>query len=133
MPYKAIPAPHLSDKYDPRFVVIDAETGEILDDAQGYGYKSLQKAYAGYAYKTRDKSKDVAKREIWQRVRKWCCEHQSFVEQLQDISFRIEKGSCGPDVKLDAKTLAALFKDAGHTDLPFTPGEFLRYWNKDRF
>ena len=28
-----------------------------VDDAQGYGYKSAQKAYAGWAYKNRDKSR----------------------------------------------------------------------------
>ena len=49
----------LSNEYDRRYVVIDKDTGEILDDAQGYGYKSAQKAHAAYAYKTRDKSKDA--------------------------------------------------------------------------
>ena len=28
-----------------RYVIIDADTGEIFDGAQGYGYKSRQKAY----------------------------------------------------------------------------------------
>lgn len=35
----------------PRYIVVDITTGEILDDAQGYGYKSTAKAYAGYNYK----------------------------------------------------------------------------------
>lgn len=37
------------DKY--RYIVVDSETGDILDNAQGYGYKSIEKAYKGYAYK----------------------------------------------------------------------------------
>ena len=52
----------LSSKYESRFVVINEDTGKILDDAQGYGYKTPQKAHAAWAYKTRDKSKD-AKRQ----------------------------------------------------------------------
>ena len=48
---KAIRSESLSKPYDSRFVIVDIETGEILDDAQGYGYKTAQKAYAGYNYK----------------------------------------------------------------------------------
>ena len=51
----------LSKGYDRRYVIIDKETGEILDDAQGYGYRTPQKTYAAYGYKTRDKSKDKEK------------------------------------------------------------------------
>ena len=53
---------NLSSNYDKRYVVVDKDTGEVLDDAQGYGYRSVQKAYAAYGYKTRDKSKDAEKR-----------------------------------------------------------------------
>ena len=51
----------LSSEYDSRYVVVEKETGKILDDAQGYGYKTVRAAHAAYAYKTRDKSKDKAK------------------------------------------------------------------------
>ena len=47
------------DPYERRFQIVDAETGEVLDDAQGYGYKSPQKAHAAWGYKNRDKSKDA--------------------------------------------------------------------------
>ena len=49
--------PNNSDKAERRYVIKDMESGVIVDDAQGYGYKSAQKAYAGWAYKSRDKSK----------------------------------------------------------------------------
>lgn len=35
-------------KQNDRFVIIDTETGEILDDAQGYGYTTAHKAYKCY-------------------------------------------------------------------------------------
>ena len=44
-----------SETREKRYVII--ESGEIVDDAQGYGYKTAQKAYAGWSYKNRDKSK----------------------------------------------------------------------------
>ncbi len=34
-----------------RFIMIDENTGEVIDDAQGYGYKTKQKAYSAYNYK----------------------------------------------------------------------------------
>lgn len=47
---KAIRSESLSKPYDYRYVIVDIDTGEILDDAQGYGYRTAQKAYAGYNY-----------------------------------------------------------------------------------
>lgn len=43
---KVVESKTLSSRYDKRFVVVDEETGNVLDDAQGYGYKSKQKAMA---------------------------------------------------------------------------------------
>lgn len=34
-----------------RYCILDINTGEIVDDAQGYGYTSEQKAYAGFTYR----------------------------------------------------------------------------------
>lgn len=51
-----------------RYVIIDKETGEIIDDAQGYGYKSKRKAYAAHAYKTKGgKQKDDTIRAFWRK------------------------------------------------------------------
>ena len=37
---KVVRSDVLSDQGKSRFVVLDTETGEIVDDAQGYGYKT---------------------------------------------------------------------------------------------
>lgn len=34
-----------------RYCIIDYDTGELLDDAQGYGYKSEMKAKVGWNYR----------------------------------------------------------------------------------
>lgn len=34
-----------------RYRVVDDETGKVLDDAQGYGYTTRQKAFLGYSWK----------------------------------------------------------------------------------
>lgn len=48
---KAVQSDELSKPYDNRYVMIDTRTGEILDDAQGYGYKTIKKAFAAFCYK----------------------------------------------------------------------------------
>ena len=44
-----------------RFSVVDTETGEIVDDANGYGYKSKQNAMRAWNYKTQPKDENVEK------------------------------------------------------------------------
>ena len=63
----------LSSRYDERFIVVEAETSEILDDANGYGYKSVRNARAAWSYKTRDKSKDdeINAKFIKQMLKEW--------------------------------------------------------------
>ena len=113
---------------DKRYIIVDKETGEILDDAQGYGYKSKPNAYRAWAYKNRDKSKDKEREEKKKEVQKWCKKHRKSVENLEDAAFEIAKGAWGPDDKFDTKLVKRFFKEEGFTELPFTIGEFLKYW-----
>lgn len=122
-------SPSLSTRYDKRFVVVDKESGEILDDAQGYGYTSAQKAHAAWAYKTRDKSKDKEKQQKYQKIKKWMKAHKSFVRNMDAIAFEIAKGSWGPDDKFDAKLVKQMLKDS-NLEVDFTAGELLRVWRK---
>lgn len=46
---KVVESKTLSSRYDRRFVIVDEETENVLDDAQGYGYKSKQKAMAAWS------------------------------------------------------------------------------------
>ena len=117
----------LSKGYDRRYVVIDKDTGEILDDAQGYGYKTAQKAHAAWAYKNRDKSKDKAKAEKRRHIRAWLKKHKDFAEAMDTFAFEIAKGSWGPDDKFDAKFVRRML-DNNNLQVDFTAGELLRVW-----
>lgn len=48
--YKAIESETLSKPNDPRYIVIDVKTGEVVDDAGGYGFKSKVGGYARIRY-----------------------------------------------------------------------------------
>lgn len=48
------------DRYDPRYVIVDDE-GKVVDDAQGWGYKSKQNAHKAMWYKFNGGKQKVAK------------------------------------------------------------------------
>ena len=127
---KAVESPTLSQYCEPRYVIIDEDTGEILDDAQGYGYKSKQKAHAAWAYLHRDKSQDNAKREKAKLIKKWLKEHKSFERLMTDTAFRIQKGSFGPDDTFNTETVKQLLKEHNLEPEGFTAYELLKVWRK---
>ena len=113
----------LSGEYDKRYVVVDKDSGEILDDAQGWGYKSIQKAYAAYSYKTRDKSKDAEKRAKKRHIIAWLKEHKDFAGLMEAVAFDSVK--CGEP--FNAATVKQMLKE-NNLDTDFTAGELLRVW-----
>lgn len=115
--------------YEKRYRIVSTETGEILDDAQGYGYKTAKKAYAAYSYKHRDRSKDMERAAKEKKIEKWMKENKSFINLMDRIAFDIAKGSMGPDDKMDAKLVRQLLKEQNlHPD--FTAADLLRVWRK---
>ena len=113
-----------------RYVIADKETGKVLDDAQGYGYKTRQKAYAAWNYKHRDRSKDAEKAAKRKVIQKWLKEHSGFRKTMDRFAFEIAKGSWGPEDKFDAALAKKMLVESGYTDLPFTAGELLREWRR---
>ena len=126
---EVIPSEVLSSEYDRRYIVIDKDSGEVLDDAQGYGYKTARGAHAAWAYKTRDKSKDKAKAQKRKQIQSWMKQHKSFVEAMDTYAFEIAKGSWGADDKFDAKFVKRMLEENGLTP-EFTAGELLKVWRK---
>ena len=115
------------DTFEMRYCIVSTDTGEVLDDAQGYGYKTAQKAYSAYAYKTRDKSKDKERITKQKHIKRWMKENKSFIHLMDDYAFQIAKGAMAPDDKFDAKFVKDLLKKQGiKTD--FTASELLRVW-----
>ena len=124
-----VEAQSLSSQFDKRFVIIDKDTGEILDDAQGYGYKTAQKAHAAWAYKNRDKSKDKAKNEKQKQIQQWMKEHKSFVNAMDTYDFEIAKGSWGTNDKFDARLVKKMLEEY-KLKVDFTASELLKVWKK---
>ena len=111
-----------------RFCIVSTDTGEILDDAQGYGYRTAQKAYSAYAYKTRDKTKDKEKQAKKKHIQQWMKEHKSFVKAMDDTAFEIAKGAWSPNDKFDASLVKEMLSNF-ELEPDFTANELLKEWS----
>lgn len=115
-----------------RFCIISAKTGEVLDDAQGYGYKTAQKAHAAYAYKFKRKDRSyislTLRSDDWE-IEDWMYEHPEFVESMDSYSFEIAKGSWGKEQKFNTAFVEKLLRDSG-LEFDFPAKDLLRVWKK---
>ena len=84
---KAIKSEVLSSRRSDRYVIVDTETGEILDDAQGFGYKSAPKAYAAFSYKNKSDKEKIEQMDHYVKVFKWMISHKDVIGYFDDIEF----------------------------------------------
>ena len=103
----------------------------MLDDAQGYGYKTKRNAYACFGYKNRDKSKDAEKEYKKRCVKRFCKANRSFISLLEQVEFEICVGKWGPNDVFNTKLVKKIFDENGYKELEFTIPEFLKYWERD--
>lgn len=128
--YKVIESKELSTAGKKRYIVVDIQTGEVMDDAQGYGYKSIKNAYSAFAYKTRDKSKDKEKKQKELKIKSWMSKNKGFVRLMDQIAFEIQKGSWGPDDKFDTAFLKKMLEE-NNIEIEFSASELLKVWRKN--
>lgn len=105
--YQAVYSRKLSKKGEARYVIINPTTGEILDDAQGFGYKSMKNAYAGYYYKKNyatEKNQNKA-------VEYWLHSHPEFCDKLTYHVFYHFKD--GKKEKIDKNLVHMLLREFG--------------------
>ena len=124
---RVVRSSELSKPYEPRYVVVDFNTGAVLDNAQGYGYKTPQKAHAAWGYKNRTPAQKATQESAKKAVRKWAKEHRDFMDDMEDLAFRVAKGSYALDAKFNAAVVETRLKERGFANLPFTAAELLKY------
>ena len=94
-----------------RFEIVDTETGEIIDNANGYGYKSKPNAYKAGWYKFGGGKKKVDSAVAWWRKK----EHREFLNWLNDSDFYFAK-DYGEDYEKELDDAAAEYAAEHHID-----------------
>lgn len=101
-----------------RFIIIDEETDEILDDAQGYGYKTPQNAWKAWNYMHRSPEKIQREKDI----ENWLYKHKDFVREYNDLCFY----SLKDHVDVTQKDVKNLLETLGLVDgCPFSVKELI--------
>src|SRR5262249_45818155 len=102
--------------------VIDEVTGEVLDDAQGYGYKNAQNAHRGYSYKSLPPKKKRQREAVKRRVRRWGAGHPEGKQHVEQAMFSAMKG--GQNVT-EADVQAILTKHG--VQVPFSVNDLMTH------
>lgn len=106
-----------------RYIIINSDTGEVFDDAQGYGYKTAQKAYAAFAWKKKSPDELIAINALKQTVQDWCSSHSDIVRDIQDTAFESIKNN----ERYSIEEIEQLIPDDVRAEMPFTVKELLKY------
>ena len=122
--YKIYKSTELSKPYDDRYIVVSTETGEIVDDAQGYGYKSPQKAWAAFQWKLRNGNPTAAENKI--AITRWLDKHPEFVDTLTEVALDIGKGR-GPDDRITPRIVQSLLNEM-NLSVDFAAKDILKIW-----
>jgi hypothetical protein len=120
---KVVVSASLSSNFDGRYVVIDEATGEVLDDAQGYGYKCAQSAHWAYSYKSMPPKKNRQREAAKRRVERWCAERGEFMQHVERVMFCAMKD--GENVT--EADVQAILTEHG-VKLPFSVKDLMRHW-----
>lgn len=118
-----VESPTLSKPYDTRYVIIEDGTGKVLDDANGYGYKTKQNAHRAWGYKSAPKATKKKREDTKRRVQQWCRDNKKIVDDLSDEAFYAAK-DCED---FDAANVTRYLRQNG-IELPFSVNDFLRHW-----
>lgn len=121
MEIQVVKSKELSDWFDNRYVIINKETQEVVDDAQGYGYKSKEKALASWAYKNRNKK--IIQKET--AIKKWIKKHTEFDKLMEEYAWYAFKDGD----KLDSNIVEMILKEL-NLQAPSNAKEIFWVWSK---
>ena len=113
----------LSGRYDKRYVVVDEATGEVLDDAQGYGYQSAHNAHRAYPYESMPPNKKRQREAVKRQVERRCAGHEEFMQHVeQATSYALKAGE-----SLTEEDVREIATEHG-LQLPFSVKDLMTYW-----
>lgn len=87
---KRVKAVEMPNKYN-RYMLIDIATGEIVDDAQGYGYRTKQKAHAAWNYQHATSKQKRARKQNRKRNEEFLKQHKHFEDAWGEVCLECYK------------------------------------------
>lgn len=81
------PENYIKPHTETRYACVDENTNKILDDAQGFGYKTAQAAYKAWGWKHRSPEK----KEKEKYTKEWIKKNKKICEDILDDIFHWQK------------------------------------------
>ncbi len=81
----------MSGVNDPRYMIVDSYSYEIIDSCQGVGYRSKEKAMAAYFYQENQKDLEWQKEIKREFLCRWFQENYLFIALLKDEERKCQK------------------------------------------
>jgi hypothetical protein len=122
---KVVVSAALSDRFEKRYVIVDAATGDVVDDAQGYGYKTAQNAHRAHAYTSMPPNKKRRRDAAQRQVRRWCAAHPEFMQHVEQSMFYALKDGLNL-TEADVRAMA----DEHGVELPLSVKDLMQHWNR---
>ena len=125
--YAAVKSEVLSKEKGIKYVIIDRETSEILDDNDNLGYTNIEEAYNRYERSLNSAEENYRKR----RALSWLLNHADFDKKLLETYVEItDKGQWEGYISFDKNLVEDLLLQENHTHLEFTSKDLLEVWYK---
>lgn len=125
---KAVPNNQLRPDNEARYIIIDENSGAILDNNNGYGYKTATAAHRAYGYRTRDVSKDAEREQRIMNANNWLDAHQEFNDAML-VEFGLVKSKLRETgIDFNATYLKKQLKKYNLTIEGFKPSDLYKIW-----
>ena len=110
-----------------RWAIVDTESGALIDDAGGCGYRSAGKAYAGWSWKKKERKRREEEERKKKLVSGWVV-NAGILSMLLDTEKRIKR--LGLSERMDESFFAELLEamDTGIDLLPFELSDLVKWW-----
>lgn len=94
-----------------RYVIIDLDTNKVIDDAQGYGYRTEEGAYKSFTYKKYNALSGSGWKTKEKLILEWLKEHKNFLENIIEIHDMLTSAD-GYVIPFDGAMIKRMIKEA---------------------
>lgn len=113
-----------------RYIIVD-DNEKVLDDAQGYGYKSVKKAQAAWFYKNRSPQQVKEWENKKNVVKQWINNNSKIIDAFSyELFINLKDGDDEPMEETFERVLHWYLTDQEIQNLPFTIKNFIKIYKK---
>lgn len=108
-----------------RWIIVDTSTGKILDDAQGFGYKSAPNAYRAYGFKQTIRKRNTTPKKLKEKALAFWRKHPRLQDDILTMrTYGAKNGRNQDDIDKECEQVIL-----DHAIIPkhLTPTDLLRW------